>query len=50
MEREKQMQLARSRGEAHMGAEVAETVVHRRQVKEDERRQQQLKTQAGKTD
>ncbi len=50
MEREKQMQLARSRGEAHMGAEVAETVVHRRQVKEDERRQQQLRTQAGKTD
>ncbi|KEI70913.1 rhodanese-related sulfurtransferase [Endozoicomonas elysicola] len=50
MEREKQMQLARSRGEAHMGEEVAETVVHRRQVKEDERRQQQLKTQAGKTD
>ena len=50
MEREKQMQLARSRGETHMGAEVAETVVHRRQVKEDERRQQQLRTQAGKTD
>ena len=47
-EREKQMQLARSRGEAHMGAEVAETVLHRRQLKEDERRQQQLRTRAGK--
>ncbi|USE38554.1 rhodanese-related sulfurtransferase [Endozoicomonas sp. SCSIO W0465] len=47
-EREKQMQLARSRGEAHIGAEVARTVAHRRQVKEDERRQQKLRTRAGK--
>ncbi|WP_257264294.1 rhodanese-related sulfurtransferase [Endozoicomonas sp. ONNA2] len=47
-EREKQMQLARSRGEAHMGAEVAETVAHRRQLKEDARRQQQRRSRVGK--
>lgn len=47
-EREKQMQLARSRGEAHIGAEVAETVALRRQLKKDERRQQQRRIRVGK--
>ena len=47
-EREKQIQLASSRGEAHMGAEVAETVAHRRQLKEDARRHQQRRSRVGK--
>lgn len=49
-EREKQMQLARSRGEAHMGAKVAETVAHRRWVKENKRKQQSMRSGAGKID
>ncbi|MFK0573329.1 rhodanese-related sulfurtransferase [Endozoicomonas sp.] len=46
-EREKQMQLAKERGEAHMGAEVASTVAHRRQTKEEERKRQR-QVRAGK--
>ena len=38
-EREKQMQLARSRGEAHLGADVANTVAHRRRAKKSRRQQ-----------
>lgn len=40
-ERERQMQLARKRGEAHIGAEVADTVVARRKAKATARKQQQ---------
>ncbi|MGB1272090.1 MAG: rhodanese-related sulfurtransferase [Endozoicomonas sp.] len=40
-EREKQMQLARQRGDAHIGAEVADTVISRRKAKVIARKQQQ---------
>lgn len=48
LEREKQMQLAKLRGEAHMGAEVAETVAHRRQAKKAGRKKQQLQNRTDK--
>jgi len=38
-ERQKQMQLAQSRGETHLGADVANTVAHRRQAKKSRRQQ-----------
>lgn len=37
-EREKQVKLAHARGEAHLGAEVAQTAARRRQAKKDGRR------------
>ena len=40
-EREKQMQLARSRGEHHLGGGVAETIEQRRARKAEQRRRQQ---------
>ncbi|AMO55416.1 rhodanese-related sulfurtransferase [Endozoicomonas montiporae] len=48
-EREKQIQLAKSRGEAHLGGEVVETVEARRQQKEQERERQRSRSQAGQT-
>lgn len=44
-EREKQMQLARSRGEAHIGGEVADTVTARRHYKTRQREQQRSRSQ-----
>ena len=39
-EREKQMQLARQRGEAHLGSEVSNTVQQRRKDKQEEKKRQ----------
>lgn len=43
-EREKQMQLARQRGEAHLGGDVSETVIQRRsnKIKEKERQKEKV--------
>ncbi len=41
-EREKQIQLARKRGETHVGAEAAEVIEARRRAKRAQRKQQQL--------
>ncbi len=43
MEREKQMALARTRDEVHLGGDVASMVINRRKVKEEIRQQQQNK-------
>jgi len=43
-EREKQMQLAQQRGEAHIGAETAETIAARKAAKEKLREQQRLQS------
>ena len=45
-EREKQMQLAKSRGEAHIGEQVADTVQSRRKQKTLERERQRSRHQA----
>ena len=45
-ERERQMTLARLRGEAHMGADALKTVNNRRQIKAEERKRQQAITKA----
>ncbi len=44
-ERERQMQLAKSRGEHHLGGGVTETIEKRRQLKAEERKRQQQKNQ-----
>lgn len=41
-EREHQIQLARQRGEAHLGGEVGKTVLNRRKAKQVVREQQRL--------
>ena len=41
-EREKQIQLAKARGESHLGDDVANTVAQRRQLKKSERQKQQI--------
>ena len=43
-EREKQMQLAKQRGESHLGGDVAETIVKRREDKEVNRQEQRYKS------
>lgn len=46
-EREKQVELAKQRGEAHIGAEVKEAIEAHRKAKEAEREQQRLRSLAG---
>ncbi|TPE48449.1 rhodanese-related sulfurtransferase [Maribrevibacterium harenarium] len=46
VEREKQMQLAKERGEAHLGAEVQDAIEKHRREKELERERQRLKASA----
>ena len=41
-EREKQIQLAKARGESHLGDDVANTVAQRRELKKSERQKQQI--------
>ena len=41
-EREKQMQLAKQRGETHLGTGVAETIVKRREDKDNIRQEQKI--------
>ena len=43
MEREKQMQLAKERGEHHLGCDVSETVTQRRQAKQSFKQAQRIK-------
>ncbi len=43
-EREKQMQLAKLRGESHLGAGVSETIIKRREDKESIRQEQKYKS------
>ena len=48
-EREKQMQLARQRGEHHIGGDVSDTIKQRRIHKEQERQRQQALAATGKS-
>ncbi|WP_261844451.1 oxygen-dependent tRNA uridine(34) hydroxylase TrhO [Aliamphritea ceti] len=43
IERQKQMQLAETRGEAHLGADALETIAQRREQKEQLRKEQQAR-------
>ncbi|MBN3563208.1 oxygen-dependent tRNA uridine(34) hydroxylase TrhO [Aliamphritea spongicola] len=43
IERQKQMQLAETRGEAHLGADAVETIAQRREQKEQLRKEQQAR-------
>ena len=46
-EREKQVELAKRRGEAHIGSEVQDAIEAHRKAKEQEREQQRLRSLAG---
>ncbi|MGB0360763.1 MAG: rhodanese-related sulfurtransferase, partial [Endozoicomonas sp.] len=48
-ERERQMNLAKSRGEVHMGSDALKTVQQRREIKAMERKRQQEKSKEPKT-
>ncbi|MGR6874385.1 oxygen-dependent tRNA uridine(34) hydroxylase TrhO [Pseudomonas sp. HK3] len=47
-EREKQVELAKQRGEAHIGSDVKDAIKAHRKAKDVEREQQRLRSQAGK--
>ena len=50
IERERQMNLAKSRGEAHLGGDALKTVEQRRQMKAEERKRQKEKNKEAKTE